>query len=211
MQDQPFDRAVTAKERYRHTDAGQRTRQPLTRGPSPYGGVAKVHIKIRDANGAGLVATSVIGPSKEDAKGRVGVRLPRRKRVQSGDSPGVPPALSADRIHGHQQWSSQRCLHPGHGGREDGVLDDRFRNSMPIVDGACAARSRREKEVDVLLSSTTTNEEIDRNLLFTNGLRSRVRSQTLACADKCPRNIQLKLWAQQLSCYFGIDYLGVVW
>ena len=34
---------------------------------------------------------------------------------------------------------------------------------MPIADGACAARSRREKEVDVLLSSTTTNAEIVHN------------------------------------------------
>ncbi len=38
MQEQPFDRAVTAKERYRHTNAGkQPTGQTVTRGrPSFY-------------------------------------------------------------------------------------------------------------------------------------------------------------------------------
>ena len=37
MQEQPFDRAVTAKELYRHTDAGkQRPRQTVIRGPSSY-------------------------------------------------------------------------------------------------------------------------------------------------------------------------------
>ncbi len=73
--------------------------------------------------------------------------------------------------------------------------------------GACEARSRQEEEGDAWPSSTTTNEEIARNLRLPNGLRARVRSQPLACADKYPRNIQLKLWAQQLSCYFGIDHL----
>ncbi len=43
--------------------------------PLSGGGVAKVHIRIRDPNGAGLAATSVIGPSKEAAKSSVRVRL----------------------------------------------------------------------------------------------------------------------------------------
>ena len=91
-------------------------------------------------------------------------------------------------------------------------LDDRFRNSMAIADGACAARSRREEEDDALPSSTTTNEEIARNPRLPNGLRARVRTQTLSCADEHLRYIQFDLWAQQLSCYFGIDHLdgGVV-
>ena len=54
------------------------------------------------------------------------------------------------------------------------TLDDRFRNSMAIADGACVARSRREEEDDALPSSTTTNEEIARNLRLPNGLRDRV-------------------------------------
>jgi len=38
MQEQPFDRAGTAKERFRHTDAGkQRTRQTVPQGPSSCG------------------------------------------------------------------------------------------------------------------------------------------------------------------------------
>ena len=86
-------------------------------------------------------------------------------------------------------------------------LDDRFRNSMAIADGACAARSRREEEDDALPSSTTTNEEIARNPRLPNGLRARVRTQTLSCADEHLRYIQFDLWAQQLSCYFGIDHL----
>ena len=90
------------------------------------------------------------------------------------------------------------------------VLDDRFRNSMAIADGACAARSRREEEDDALPSSTTTNEEIARNPRLPNGLRARVRTQTLSCADEHLRYIQFDLWAQQLSCYFGIDHLGCV-
>ena len=88
-------------------------------------------------------------------------------------------------------------------------LDDRFRNSMAIVDGACAARSRREEEDEALPSSTTTNEEIARNPRLPNGLRARVRTQTLSCADEHLRYIQFDLWAQQLSCYFGIDHLGI--
>ena len=87
------------------------------------------------------------------------------------------------------------------------ALDDRFRNSMAIADGACAARSRREEEDDALPSSTTTNEEIARNPRLPNGLRARVRTQTLSCADEHLRYIQFDLWAQQLSCYFGIDHL----
>ena len=56
-------------------------------------------------------------------------------------------------------------------------------------------------------SSTTTNEEIARNPRLPNGLRARVRTQTLSCADEHLRYIQFDLWAQQLSCYFGIDHL----
>ena len=89
-----------------------------------------------------------------------------------------------------------------------GWLDDRFRNSMAIADGACAARSRREEEDDALPSSTTTNEEIARKPRLPNGLRARVRTQTLSCADEHLRYIQFDLWAQQLSCYFGIDHLA---
>ena len=81
---------------------------------------------------------------------------------------------------------------------------------MAIADGACAARSRREEEDDALLSSTTTNEEIARNPRLPNGLRARVRTQTLSCADEHLRYIQFDLWAQQLSCYFGIDHLGPI-
>ena len=62
-------------------------------------------------------------------------------------------------------------------------LDDRFRNSMAIADGACAARSRREEEDDALPSSTTTNEEIARNPRLPNGLRARVRTMHRFCAD----------------------------
>ena len=72
-------------------------------------------------------------------------------------------------------------------------LDDRFRNSMAIADGACAARSRREEEDDALPSSTTTNEEIARNPRLPNGLRARVRTQTLSCADEHLRYIQFDL------------------
>ena len=89
-------------------------------------------------------------------------------------------------------------------------LDDRFRNSMAIADGACAARSRREEEDDALPSSTTTNEEIARNLRLPNGLRDRVRTQPLFCADENARYLQFDLWAQQLSCYFGIDHLVAI-
>ena len=78
---------------------------------------------------------------------------------------------------------------------------------MAIADGACAARSRREEEGDALPSSTTTNEEIARNPRLPNGSRARVRTQTLSCADEHLRYIQFDLWAQQLSCYFGIDHL----
>ena len=78
---------------------------------------------------------------------------------------------------------------------------------MAIADGACAARSRREEEDDALPSSTTTNEEIARKPRLPNGLRARVRTQTLSCADEHLRYIQFDLWAQQLSCYFGIDHL----
>ena len=78
---------------------------------------------------------------------------------------------------------------------------------MAIADGACAARSRREEEDDALPSSTTTNEVIARNPRLPNGLRARVRTQTLSCADEHLRYIQFDLWAQQLSCYFGIDHL----
>ena len=78
---------------------------------------------------------------------------------------------------------------------------------MAIADGACAARSRREEEDDALPSSTTTNEEIARNPGLPNGLRARVRTQTLSCADEHLRYIQFDLWTQQLSCYFGIDHL----
>ncbi len=45
----------------------------VARRPVPEEGVAKVHIRIRDAKG--LAATSVIGPSKEVAKGSLRVRL----------------------------------------------------------------------------------------------------------------------------------------
>ena len=78
---------------------------------------------------------------------------------------------------------------------------------MAIADGACAARSRREEEDDALPSSTTTNEEIARNPRLPNGLRARVRTQTLSYADEHLGYIQFDLWAQQLSCYFGIDHL----
>ena len=78
---------------------------------------------------------------------------------------------------------------------------------MAIADGACAARSRREEEDDALPSSTTTHEEIARNPRLPNGLRARVRTQPLYCADEHLRYIQFDLWAQQLSCYFGIDHL----
>ena len=56
--------------------------------------------------------------------------------------------------------------------RTPGPLDDRFRNSMAIADGACAARSRREEEDDALPSSTTTNEEIARNPVCPTGCAS---------------------------------------
>jgi len=71
------------------------------------------------------------------------------------------------------------------------LLDDLFRNSMAIADGACAARSRREKEDDALPSSTTTNEEIARNPLLPNGLCAQVRTQPLFCADEHLKYIQL--------------------